>query len=305
MNKETIELKSLNFFVVTADTLSFTEASKILGIPKSALSKGIAKLEAELDTKLFERSSRVVRLTEAGLMLYQRATALLEDSSNLFHDIKTLQHNVAGKLRIAAPPILGRFLSREIIPKFLTEWPDVTLALKSSYEYENLFTEGLDLAFRMGKNRDENLIERPLGFSNRVLVASPHYLSQFPPITTPQDLQQLKSVQFYDQPSSIWPLKHHQHGIQEVNLPIVFQCADLLATRNLVEGGMGIAQLPWLLVRNKIQAKKLIHVLPEWLSNEMTISLVYREGYNKPTKLAKFLEWIEANKKLFDLRFSE
>ncbi|VUD67434.1 HTH-type transcriptional regulator DmlR [Thalassocella blandensis] len=302
MNNETIDLKLLNYFVATADNLSFTAASERLGIPKSALSKGIAKLESELDSKLFERSSRVVRLSETGLMLYQRATVLLEESNNLINDIKTMQHSVSGRLKIAAPPILGRYIGKHILPKFLQQWPDVTVSLKSSYEYENLFTEGLDLAFRMGKNRDENLIERPLGFSNRVLVASPHYLKQFKKIQHPQDLSQLKSAQFYEQSPTVWTLQCGD-ATQQVSLPTAFLCGDLLALVNFVEGGMGIAQLPWLLVKDEIKAGKLIHVLPEWLSDELTISLVYREGYNKPNKLAKFLQWVEENKNLFDLRF--
>ena len=304
MKNETIDLKLLRYFVCTADKLSFTSASEALGIPKSALSKGIAKLEHDLDSKLFERSSRVVRLTETGYMLYQRALVLLEESSVLVNDIKTLQHSVSGQLRIAAPPILGRYLAKLIIPHFLQAWPEVSIKLKLSYEYENLFSQGLDLAIRMGENRDDNLIERPLGFSNRVLVASSDYLAQFPAIKQPDDLHQCKSVQFFEQQAVVWNLQKGQ-STKQISLPIAFQCGDLSALVNIVEAGFGIAQLPWLLVKDKIRSGDLSHVLPAWSSDDLSISAVYREGYNKPNKLAKFLNWLEENRSLFELRYQE
>jgi DNA-binding transcriptional LysR family regulator len=302
MKKETIDLKLLNYFVVTAETLSFTAASVALGIPKSVLSKGIARLEAELGAKVFERSSRVVRLTESGQILYRRANALLDEADHLINDLKTMRHSVSGRLKLAAPPLLGRLLAKEIIPQFLARWPEVSISLKLSLEFENLFTEGLDLAFRMGKNRDERLIERPLGKANRVVVASPDYLANCAPIHTPQGLVQHKSLQIFEQQPHIWTLQKGAQ-IEQVALPVAFQCSDLAALVNATSAGLGVAQLPWLLVRDEIQTGKLVHVLPEWLSAELPISLVYREGHNKSARLAEFLNWIDQQRELFDLRF--
>ena len=302
MPKETIDLKLLSYFVATADVLSFTTASCKLKIPKSVLSKSITKLEAELGAKVFERSSRVVRLTETGHILYKRATALLDEASHLVSDIKTMQHSVAGHLNLAAPPALGHFLASTIIPPFLAQWPDVTISLKLSYDYENLFKEGLDLAFRMGKNRDDKLIEKALGYSNRVVVASPAYLAQHAKIQQPRDLLSHKSVQFFAPSQQVWTL-HNGTTTEQLTLPVVFQCADLAALVNASIAGLGIAKLPWLLVRDAIQTGKLVHVLPDWVSSGLGIALVYREGHNKPAKLAEFLAWVEDQKSLFDLRF--
>lgn len=304
MKKETIDLKLLHYFVVTAETLSFTAASNALGIAKSALSKSIVRLEGELGTKVFDRSSRVVRLTESGQILYRRATTLLDEADHLMNDLKTMRHSISGRLKLAAPPALGRLLAKEIIPQFLARWPDVSISLKLSLEFENLFTEGLDLAFRMGKNRDDRLIERPLGRANRVVVASPAYLASHAPIYVPQDLAQHKSLQILEQQPHIWTLQKGTH-IEQVALPVAFQCSDLTALVNATAAGLGVAQLPWLLVRDDIQAGKLLHVLPEWLSSELPISLVYREGHNKSARLAEFLSWIDQHSELFDLRFRE
>ncbi|WGO98604.1 LysR family transcriptional regulator [Saccharophagus degradans] len=304
MQKETIDLKLLHYFVTIAESLSFTAASESLNIAKSALSKGINKLEDELGTKVFERSSRVVRLTEAGQILYHRALVLLEDAGHLVSDIKTLQNSVSGHLKIAAPPTLGRMLAAEIIPPFLKQWPDVSISLKLSYDYEDLFKEGLDLAFRMGVNRDQNLIERPLGRANRVVVAAPDYLAQHAPIRTPHDLLPHKSLQFSNHIPQEWTLQNRAK-VEHVTLSVALQCSDLAALRNAARAGLGVAQLPWMLVRDDINNGHLTHVLPQWLSTGLPIALVYKEGHRKAAKLAEFLSFVEAHKQLFELRFSE
>ncbi|MDN4500983.1 LysR substrate-binding domain-containing protein [Alteromonadaceae bacterium BrNp21-10] len=303
MIKETIDLKLLRYFVVTAETLNFTLASQALNIPKSALSKAIAKLEDGLGGKVFERSSRVVRLTETGHILYSRAIVLLDDASHLLHDLKTMQHSVAGHLKLAAAPALGRFLAQDIIPSFLKQWPEVSISLKLSYEYENLFKEGFDLAFRMGQNRDESVIERPLGLANRVVVAAPDYLAQQTKINHPQDLIDHKSVQIFERQQQVWTLQNGKQT-EQVSLNTSFQCADFVALVDAVSGGLGVAQLPWLVVRDAVKSGRLIHILPQWLSSGLPISLVYRDGHNKSAKLAEFLAWIELNKDQFDLRFN-
>lgn len=303
MNKETIDLKLLRYFVEVADVLNFTQASAALKIPKSALSKGIAKLESQIGEKLFERSSRVVTLTDTGEILHQRASHLLDESNHLLHDLKSLKKRVAGLITLSAPPVLGRFLSHSIIPSFMLQWPDVSFSLQLSYEYENLFTEGIDLAFRMGKNRDENVIERAIGFSNRIVVASPDYLNGKSPIIEPKQLSDHTSAHFFVRRNQTpWILKKG-NTTEQVDVPAGFQCEDLNAVANAVTAGIGLAQLPWLVVRDAVKQGRLVHVLPEWSSPKLPISLVYRQGHNKPARLNEFLSWVEQNKGMFDLCF--
>ncbi|WP_067220768.1 LysR family transcriptional regulator [Marinomonas gallaica] len=300
MKYETMDLRLLQYFVVSADTLNFTAAADKLGIPKSKLSTSIAKLEGQLKLSLFERSSRVVRLTDAGRLLYGRAMVLLEESSYLLDDMRTMSTRVAGRLRLGASPALGRFLSETLFPTFLQQWPNISVSLQLSYEYENLFKEGIDLAFRMGKNRDENLIEKQIGSSNRVVVASPEYLKSCEPIRQPSDLVKHKSIQIFEGESPTWVLKSGKE-IEQVNLDVAFQCGDFVSLVNIVEGGMGLAHLPWFVVREKVESGELIQLLPEWRSPILPISVVYRQGYNKSARLAELLKWVDQNTQLFQL----
>ncbi len=147
-------------------------------------------------------------------------------------------------------------------------------------------------------------IERPPGRANRVVVASPAYIATHETIRTPHDLAQHKSLQILEQQPHVWALQKEAH-IEQVTLPVAFQCSDLGALVNAAVAGLGVAQLPWLLVREEIRAGKLLHLLPEWLSTELPISLVYREGHNESARLAEFLAWIDLHRELFDLRFRE
>ena len=297
-----MDLKALRFFVATANTLSFTKAAVQLNVPKSTVSKAIHKLEINLGTRLLERSSRVVRLTEAGALLYQRATPLLTEAKSIVNDIQSLQQNVVGVLRVAAPPSLGRYISKEIIPEYLARFSDVRVSLKLSYDYEDLFKDDLDIAFRMGQNSDENLIEKPLGFANRVIVAAPEYLAKHPPILTPNDVSRHQCLQIFDQDRTSWQLKNAAQQ-QEISLSVLFQCSDIDALRQTLLSGIGIAHLPWLVVRDDISAGRLCHVLPQWSSHGLPISVVYRTGVNKPAKLAQFLALIFARQEHFNIAY--
>lgn len=301
MNIETIDLKSLRIFVTTAEYLNFTRAAEALGQPKSVVSKTISRLEAALDVVLFERSSRVVRLTEAGEILCTRARSLLEETALMLSDVRGMQSRVSGELRLAAPPALGRYLARELIPEFLRQWPEVSVSLRLSYEYEDLFKEGLDLAFRMGGHRDDNLIERPLGFANRVIVATPAYIAHHSLIGKPGDLAAHLGLQFFDESFSTWTV---QNGDVSFSVPMrkQFQCTDMEALKNVLLSDIGIAQLPWLVVRDEIQSGRLVEVLPGWVNSGLKISAVYRFGPNKPAKLEKFLEMTEQKRHIFDLQ---
>lgn len=299
-----IPLHLLQYFVCTADKLSFTLASETLGIPKSKLSKEIQKLEKLINVNVLERSSRVVRLTEAGQILYQRALVLLEDANHLRHDIQTLNHGISGRLALAASPALGRYISQFLLPTFKQQWPEISLTLKLSYDFENLFQQNLDMAFRIGRNLDENLIQRQIGCSNRVLVASPHYLQSHPAITNLDELRHHKSIQFFESGQQRWTVCNDA-TTEQILLDPAFQCEDFESVLHMVEAGLGIAQLPWFIAKQKVAEQKLQLVLPAWVSPTLPIYVVYRKGYNKPAKLQKFLDWIAANQNLFNLVYTE
>ncbi|MBT0586981.1 LysR family transcriptional regulator [Alteromonas oceanisediminis] len=295
-----LDMTLLHHFVVTAELLSFTRASQTLQITKSKLSKDIRRLEDTLDTQLLERSSRVVRLTESGTILFTRAQFLLDECQHLLSDMTSLNHSVSGTLRLAASPALGRLISQQLLPDFIRRWPDVDVVLKLSYEYENLFQEGLDLAFRIGKNTDHNLIQKRLGYSHRVIVAAPAYLERQNVPRTVQALTQHRSVELFQRTNVNWLLET-KTGVESVNVPPILRCEDFVSVINAVLAGVGIAQVPWFVAREHIQSGHLSQVLPDLNSPSLPIYAVYRQGLNKPKKVSEFIQHITHHESMFNL----
>ncbi len=287
------DLKSLKIFVQVARLLSITAAAEQLKMPKSAVSKTITRLEKLLATKLLERSTRVVRLTEAGSVLFDRAGVILNEAQTLFDDFRNMSSNVSGQLNIAAAPAFGRYLSQSLLPQFLKRWPQVSLNLTLSYGLENLFEKGIDVAFRFGKIDDDRLIAKTIGYSQRLVVASPEYLAEAAKISKPQDLPNHRCLVMVCQyQMSNWTLTNGQQTMT-VQVPAHFFCGDLDAIKNAALGGAGLAELPVLIIHKELEQGLLVPVLPGWNTPKLPLSLVYRENLNKPPKLAAFLAFLE------------
>ena len=135
MTNQALNLKPLRIFIQVAKYLSITATAEALNMPKSAVSKAISQLEKSVGSKLLERSTRVVRLTETGALLQQRAQVVLSDVENLYSDIQQMNTQVSGTLNIAAAPAFGRFISRSLLHEFQKKWPKVNIALTLSYSY--------------------------------------------------------------------------------------------------------------------------------------------------------------------------
>jgi len=292
-NWETVEFKQLRYFAKVGQLLNITRAAEAMGVPKSVVSKSIRQLEDNVGVQLLERSTRVVSLTEAGQLLLPRALSLLEDSQYLFSDLQTLNRDISGHLKLAAAPAFGEYLSRTIIPAFLKKWPEVRISLELSYSYENLFEKGLDLAFRFGEVKDDRLIAKNITTSTRILAASPHYLKNNPAIKVPQDLMahSCNSIDMVDHGRS-WRLKSQNQQV-EVQVQGRFQCSTIEALKAATVSDMGIAQLPRFTIQNELSSGSLVCVLPHWQCRSLGVSAVYRQGLNKPAKLAAFLEFLD------------
>ncbi len=301
MTNQALNLKPLRIFIQVAKYLSITAAAEALNMPKSAVSKAISQLEKSVGSKLLERSTRVVRLTETGALLQQRAQVVLSDVENLYSDIQQMNTQVSGTLNIAAAPAFGRFISRSLLPEFQKKWPKVNIALTLSYSYENLFEKGIDVAFRYGNIGDDRLIAKKLGVSQRIIVASPNYLKRASAINSPQDLRQhdcliLKALQELNQ----WTVTDGK-TTEVIAVSDKFQCADLDALKFAAINDLGLAQLPVFTLQDELAEGLLVPVLPNWTTPELPLSVVYRENINKPPKLSALIDFIDAHKDIFQL----
>lgn len=204
-------IEAMKVFVSAVDEGSLAGASKRLGRSPAAVSRAIAFLEAHVGTELLHRTTRALKLSQAGeryVAACRRVLAELAEADNAASDEQTAPR---GTLTLTAPNITGEDLVRPVVDAFLNEYPTVSVRLLLFGRQVNLIDEGIDVALRIGHLADSNCVAIRVGEVRRVVTASPIYLSRHPVINEPADLanHQIVSMTHFSQDSwSFPPLKN-------------------------------------------------------------------------------------------------
>ncbi|CTQ71389.1 LysR family transcriptional regulator [Roseibium alexandrii] len=297
---DTIDIRTLTIYVRACEEQNLTRCAEAMDLPKTTVSKAITRLESRLGLKLLERSTRKVQITEEGQVVLERARMLLTDFRSLTEDALSMATEPRGLLRVAAPPILGDYFSSHVAPAFLQKWPRVSIALSPSYSFDDLFSQSIDLAFRVGQVADDRLIARKFGQSTRIIAASPDFLSKEAAIEQPKDLSRVNCLRFtYNSQDSDWTLTD---GRNTTSVPVRgnYFCPNIHALKHAAASGLGVAQLPIHAVEAEIAAGTLEHVMPAWHVPPLPIYLVYKSGSSRPRRLQALLDHLIENKALFD-----
>ncbi len=155
-------LTDLLVFIRVADACSFTLAAERLGISRSAAGKCVTRLEARLATRLLQRTTRSVSLTEDGAVFYEYAQRILSQAEEAETALNTRRQTPRGRLRLDVPVSLGRLHILPILREFLTQWPEVDADVSFSDDYSDLVRDGIDVAIRVGGSDDSRLVRRVL-----------------------------------------------------------------------------------------------------------------------------------------------
>jgi len=175
-----MDLNLLSLFVAVAETSSFAEAGRKLGLPRSSVSRGVAQLEASLGVPLFHRTTRKVALSTAGAALYERVAPQLAALQRSLGTLPERDERPSGHLRIAAPTDMGVTFLSEALAGFSMRYPTISLDVRLSPRVVDLVAEGFDLALRVsqGKRADSSLVARRLSAVEFGLFASPSYVAR-------------------------------------------------------------------------------------------------------------------------------
>jgi DNA-binding transcriptional LysR family regulator len=280
---------SLIAFVRAVEAGSFSAAARNAGTTPSAISKGIARLETELNAKLFRRSTRMLSLTPEGQAFFERVAPLLQaidDSAD------ALRHTggASGHLRVSMPSELGRLLMPRINSVFLAEHPDVELDLTLLDHHVDVIREGYDVIFRVGTLVDSDLKSRTLALLDMALVASPAFLREW---TTPTSIEDLRSLPFA------------RYQLNGRTLPIVFENGETLVPRGRIGldsgfglraaalGDMGIAYLMKCTVQQDLDSGSLQQVLVEQRLPSMAIHSLHAFGALTPIRIKLFADFVQ------------
>ena len=258
----------LHWLVVLAQQGSFTAAAERLGVSKAAMSQRVAELERVAGVALVRRTTRSVRLTEAGQRLVDDTRASFEQIAESFAQVRDLAGLPRGLLRVTAPVALARQQLVPLLADFLRQYPDVRIELDLSDRITSLATEGFDLAIRHTGNPPDTHVAWTLCQTRSVLVATPAYLGRSGVPQLPQELARHNCLHYprsQDRPA--WTLERRDPAAQErvtVQVGGSLAANNSEALRDAALAGLGIALLPDFSAQASLRAGQLVEVLPDW-----------------------------------------
>lgn len=260
------DLNDLYCFVQVVDHGGFAAAARATGMQKSKLSRRIQQLEDRLGVRLLNRSSRRFSVTEIGREYYDRCVAMLVEAEAAEQVIAQVRAEPRGVIRVSCPVALINFQFGALFARFLAEYPQVELQLESTNRRVDVIAEGFDVAIRVRfpPMEPSDLVMRRLDTSTQCLVASPALLAGRS-ILSPADLHDLPSVILGPPRRDYqWQLQHSDGQIANVTHVPRLVSDDMAALCEAALAGVGVVQLPTMMIWRQVEAGQLIHVLPDW-----------------------------------------
>lgn len=289
--KDTMKLDDLNLFRQVVEHGSYTATSRATRIPVATITRRIQALEDAIDLRLLNRHARKLTLTEAGQRFYEQCGPLLKQISSAAVELGEECRGAAGRLRVSSPANLTKRMLMPLLEGFMDTYPDIQIDLSMTNRADELDPTEWDMIFRVGPQRDSNLIARKLTEVKDILVASPEYLkNSSASLQHAEDLTDhalLKGL-----PLTHWSLLN-THGETVVNKAKGrLEATDLNVVRHACSAGVGIALIPNVMVNHHIESGGLVQVLPEWAANPRDIFMLYNHKDHIPEKTRLLIDYI-------------
>jgi DNA-binding transcriptional LysR family regulator len=279
-------LTSLRAFVAAADTRSFRIAGQQLGVSSSAVGKAIARLESQLGTSLFHRTTRTISLTDAGNAFLMRVRRILDELRDGENELAEASGIPRGRLRVSLP-VIGSLLT-DALAAFVAAYPLVELDLDFTDRIVDIIDEGFDLVVRTGDNRDSRLMHKTLGRFGWSLVASPTYLAIHGSPATPLDLTRHVCLRQKFPSGRIGPWSFR--SAPETTAPISLSTSVIDPLYALAMAGGGIAAFPDFLVRDAIAEGALVPVLEGELEQTGVLNILWPGSRFPSPKVRAFVD---------------
>jgi DNA-binding transcriptional LysR family regulator len=286
----------MEVFVRVVELGGFSAAAREFGLTPSGASKLVSRLEARLKTRLVNRSTRRLQLTPEGEAYYDRAVRILSDMAEAEREA-SVGASPHGHLRVNSNVPFGRLYLGPLAPRFLAQYPEVTLDLILSDTVVDLLEERADVAIRVGPLRDSSLVARKLGSSRIVVVASPDYLAQRGTPASPAELADHLGIGWtFRRSMGGWPFRHDARS-ETISPPLAARAGDGETARALAVGGVGLARLGLFHVGEDIAAGRLVPVLEDFNPGdcEDTHAIYLGQGGPLPARVRVFVDFLAAN----------
>lgn len=296
------DLNDLYYFVQVVEHGGFAAAGRALGMQKSRLSRRIGLLEDRLGVRLIQRSSRRFGVTEVGQEYYRQCLAMLAEAEAAQAIIDNVRSSPQGLIRMACPPGLLAYRFGEAIAHFLAAHPKVEMQVKALARRVDLIGEGYDVAISIGTPSTEPaaLVTRKLGEVSQCLVAAPALLAGRPKPEAPTDLAALASIDFgladAEHPGGRheWRLERKEGLVAVVPHRPRLVTDDLFALRAAALAGIGVAQLPSLMVGDDVAHGRLVELLSGWHPRNEAVHAIFPSRRGLVPALRLLLDFLAA-----------
>ncbi len=271
-------LEGFYYFTQVVEHGGFARAARVLGIPRSRVSRHVVALEAQLNVRLVNRSTRRFVVTDVGHEVYRHATAMLAEADAALEAVEFARAAPRGTIRASCPIAIAQTALASILPDFLVKCPAVRLQLHVSNRRVDVLSEGFDVAVRVRSqpSGEDGLVMRSFGTFAEVLAASPGYFERAGGIAEPSQLAQRETLDYAGEfDRRPWELVGPKGESAAVDSTPRVICHDFVVLRAAALAGLGIARLPETVVREDLKRGTLVRVLPTWSSPQGVLHVVF------------------------------
>jgi LysR family transcriptional regulator, regulator for bpeEF and oprC len=293
------KMDALKIFIRVTELKSFSRAAEDLALPRATVSAAIAQLETALGTRLLQRTTRKLSLTEDGSSILERTHMLLDEFEALHNQFRANTAPLIGKLSVDLPSRIARRIVIPALPQFLRCHPELNIIVGADDKIIDLVEEGVDCAIRVGTLPDSSLVAKPLGMVEMINCASPNYLAEHNKLESLDDLASHKAIHYGNKRSGSLNVTEtdwqyvDSDGLQKtVAVPcrVSVHTVETYIASAIV--GLGLIQVPEFDVKDLIKEGKLVAVMPSWRPAALPVHALYPHRKHLSSRVRVFLEWV-------------
>ncbi|OXC71653.1 LysR family transcriptional regulator [Caballeronia sordidicola] len=286
-------LTSLGIFVSAVEEGSFAAAARRFGLSAAMAGKHVSALEAELNARLLQRTTRHLSLTDTGQTYYERCKRILEAFDEARREASDSQGTARGVLRVAAPVTFGAMHLGEVVARYLEDHPHVNVEVVLGDRYVDLIDAGVDVAIRIGRLEDPGLVTRRLAPCRMVVCASPAYLKRHGTPRKPVDLQHAQRLAFSEAVSAgDWTLLDARNRAHVIDGPCRMAANNTQMLLAAALAGAGIAYGPTFVFGEHLRRGELVALLPAYRAADLAIQAIYPSARRIPLKVRRFVDYL-------------
>lgn len=286
-------LDGMYLFYTVVEQQGLSAAARQLGHTPSHVSKELARLEARLGSRLLNRTTRQISLTEPGRIYFENARRIIEDTQIVQERLLAQGDRPYGELRMSVPVVFAHGCFNAWLPEFLERYPEIVLNIDVSERRADMVGEGIDLLVRIGQLPPSDFIARELFKTEGVTVASKRYLDKRGIPEHPTDLKDHDLIDFALRGTTPqWSYV----GIDQVpiSVPVTphIKCNDAETEKGLAVSGLGIARLPELACRQELKSGALVPLLKDYSAPPLSVSVIYASRANLAAKTRAMIDFL-------------